>query len=360
MKPCEKRRLVGVTAEEPTGLLLVNLGSPESPRVPDVRAYLREFLSDPRVIDIHPLKRWLLLHLIILRFRPRRAAEAYGKIWTDRGSPLVYHGRDLVAKVQQRLGAAVRVDLGMRYGRPSIASSLERMRDAGIGRVVVFPLYPQYSAATTGSSEAKARACAAALEGGPRLQFVPPFYDHPAFVEAGASVAREYVERPDVDRVFFSFHGLPERQLRKSDPTGDHCLRRADCCERIVDANRSCYRAQCLATARRLAEALAVPEDKRVICFQSRLGREPWIRPYTEEMIEVEARRGARRAVILSPSFVADCLETLEELGIRAVASWQAAGGVSMEAVPCLNARDEWVEALITIARDGASWLRAS
>jgi len=340
-----------------TGLLLVNLGTPASPRTSDVRAYLREFLSDPRVIDIHPLKRWLLLNLIILRVRPRQSAEAYAKIWTDRGSPLLYHAQDLVEKVRLRLGPGVPVGLGMRYGRPSIAAALEELRGDGVQRVVVFPMYPQFSSAASGSSIEKVLEYASALWNVPSLHVVPPFYDHPAFIEACAAVARPHVERSDVEKVFFSFHGLPERHLHKGDPTGGYCLSREDCCERIVEANRDCYRAQCFATARSLADRLAVPEEKRIVCFQSRLGREPWIRPYTDELIEAEARAGTKRAVILSPAFVTDCLETLEELGMRAADAWKAAGGESMELVPSLNARDEWADAVVAIAREGTTWL---
>jgi ferrochelatase len=341
-----------------TALLLLNLGTPASPGTADVRAYLRELLSDPRVIDIHPLKRWLLLNLIILRFRPRQSAEAYAKIWTDRGSPLLCHSRDLVEKVRLRLGEGVSVSLGMRYGRPSIASALEKLPSDGVQRVVVFPMYPQFSSAATSSSIEKVSECASALRNVPSLHVVPPFYDHPAFIEASATVARPHVARPDVEKVFFSFHGLPERHVRKGDATGSHCLQRDDCCDRIVDANRDCYRAQCFATARLLADRLAIPQEKRIVCFQSRLGREPWIRPYTDELIEAEARGGTKRAVILSPAFVTDCLETLEELGMRAVDAWKAAGGESMELVPCLNARDEWADALVAIAREGTTWLR--
>jgi ferrochelatase len=340
-----------------TGLLLVNLGTPASPGTSDVRAYLREFLSDPRVIDIHPLTRWLLLNLYILRVRPRQSAEAYAKIWTDRGSPLLYHARDLVDKVHQRLGPGVPVGLGMRYGRPSIAAALQELQGNGVQRVVVFPMYPQFSSAATGSSIEKVLDCASALWNVPSLHVVPPFYDHPAFIEACAAIARPHVARPDVEKVFFSFHGLPERHLHKGDPTGGYCLSRADCCDRMVEANRDCYRAQCFATARLLADRLAVPEEKTIVCFQSRLGREPWIRPYTDELIEAEARGGTKRAVILSPAFVTDCLETLEELGMRAADAWRAAGGESMELVPSLNARDEWADAVVAIAREGTTWL---
>jgi len=340
-----------------TGLLLINLGTPASPRPSDVRPYLREFLSDPRVIDVNPLLRWFLLNVVILPRRPKESGAAYEKIWTDRGSPLLFHGRDLVEKVRRRLGSEVRVALAMRYGQPSVASGLEELRDNGVQRIVVFPLYPQYSSAATGSSIEKVFACASELWNVPPLQFVPPFYDHPAFIEAKAAVARPYLERADYEKIFFSFHGLPERHVRKSDATGKHCLCAEDCCERIVEANVNCYRAQCFATARLLADRLGVPEDMRILCFQSRLGRDPWIRPYTDELVEQQARAGVKRALIMSPAFVADCLETIEELGIRAADSFRAAGGESLELVPSLNARDDWADAVVAIAREHSTWL---
>ena len=341
-----------------TGLLLINLGTPASPRPGDVRPYLREFLSDPRVIDIPALKRWLVLNLLILPFRPRQSGAAYAKIWTGRGSPLLFHSEDLVRKVQDRLGEETLVVLGMRYGQPSIASALRRFREAGVDRVVVFPLYPQYSSAATGSSIDKVYTEAAALWNTPSLQVVPPFYDHPRFIECCADLARPQVEGDDPEVVFFSFHGLPERQVQKSDDTGAHCLRSGDCCERISTANRNCYRAHCFATARGIADRLGIPSEKWVVCFQSRLGRDPWIRPYTDELLEQYARRGVRRALILSPAFVADCLETLEELAMRGVEQWTANGGETLSVVPCLNADDAWANAVVAIAGEHSSWLR--
>jgi len=189
------------------------------------------------------------------------------------------------------------------------------------------------------------------------LHVVPPFFDHPAYIAAFAAAARPVLAQADPERVFFSFHGLPERQVQKSDDTGRHCLRSADCCERIVEANRNCYRAQCVATARLLADALAIPEARRRVCFQSRLGRTPWIRPYTDELLAQEARDGVRRAAIVSPAFVADCLETIEELGLRGVATWTAAGGERLDLVPCPNASDEWADAVVRIAAEHTRWL---
>jgi ferrochelatase len=349
-----------MTTANKSGLLLVNLGTPESPRPADVRPFLREFLMDPRVIDIPAWRRWLIVNLLILPFRPRQSGEAYAKIWTDRGSPLLFHTRDLAEGVRRKLGSSVRVEVAMRYGKPSIAAALRRLRDDGIDRIVVFPLYPQYSSAATGSTVEKVFAEASKLWNVPYLQVVPPFYDHPAFVDACSHVARPYLERLDPEKVFFSFHGLPERQVRKSDDSGSHCLSRDDCCARITQVNRNCYRAQCLATARLIAERLGVAEDKRVVCFQSRLGRTPWLKPYTDLVLAEQARRGCRRVAILSPAFVADCLETTEELGIRGVETWKENGGEALELVPAVNATEPWIDAVVTIARETTPWLDAS
>jgi ferrochelatase len=335
-----------------TGLLLINLGTPASPHPRDVRAYLREFLSDRRVLDVPAFQRRLVLELLILPRRPRRSAEAYRKIWTERGSPLAFHTADLAAKVRERLGAGTIVEWAMRYGEPSIRSRLASLSERGADRIVVFPLYPQYSSAATGSSLEEVYRVAGTAWNVPRIHVVPPFYDHPAFIAACAALARPWVGRPDVERVYFSFHGLPERQVRKSDPTGRHCLVRDDCCERLGPANRCCYRAQCMATTRALVATLGLDGSRARVGFQSRLGRNPWIRPYTDELIVEDARAGVRRAVMLAPAFVADCLETLEELGIRAVESWREAGGERLDVVPCVNATDGWADAVITIARD--------
>jgi len=343
----------GGAADKPrTGLLLVNIGTPESPRPAHVRRYLREFLSDPRVIDLPTMQRWILVNMLILPFRPRRSAAAYRKIWTDKGSPLLQHGRELTRKVQSRLGDSVEVLLAMRYGKPSIHSALERFRDSGIRQITVLPLYPQHSSATTGSTTEKVRSEAAKLGDDLDIRMAPPFYDHPRFIEALASVARPYIERVAPEKVFLSFHGLPVRQVQAADRSGAHCLRVEDCCERIEDVNRDCYRAQCFATARLLADQLGLPEEKRVVCFQSRLGRTEWIGPHTAEVLAEEAQRGCKRALIISPSFVADCLETLHELGIEGVKRWQANGGEELELIPALNDDDAWADAVAAMASE--------
>ena len=340
------------------GLLLVNLGTPESPKAGDVRRYLREFLSDPRVIDIGAIPRWLLLNLFILPFRPQASGRAYEKIWTERGSPLLFHGQDLVQRVQERCGEGVVVELAMRYGNPSIEDALSRFRRNPVDRIVVFPLYPQYSSAATGSSIEKVFAEASRSWNVPFLQVVPPFYDHKAFIDACVGVARPVFNEAPWERVVFSFHGLPERHCLKSDDTGTHCLKSAGCCDRIVEANRNCYRAQCYATARAIAGELGIPEERRIVCFQSRLGRSPWIRPYTDEVVVELARSGVKRALILSSAFVADCLETIEELGIRAADSFKAHGGETLRLVPSLNADEGWVDGVVALAREGSTWLR--
>jgi ferrochelatase len=335
------------------GLLLVNLGTPDAPRTPEVRRYLREFLSDPRVFDMPALERALVLNLFILPFRPRRSAEAYRKIWTERGSPLLFHGQDLAAKLRSRLGPEVAVELGMRYQNPSIRVALERLRDQGAERIVVLPLFPQYSSAAWGSAVEKVFGEAGRLWNVPALEVVPPFFDHPAFLDAHREVARRATADFGADFTLMSFHGLPERQVVKSDRTGGrHCLRDG-CCATMVSSNRYCYRAQCFATARGIAERLGLPEDRWEVTFQSRLGRDPWIRPFTDERVIELARRGTARLAVMSPAFVADCLETLEELAIRAKEDFVANGGGELRLIPSLNSEEVWVDALLEIAGGG-------
>lgn len=335
-----------------TGLLLCNLGTPDAPTSPAVRRYLREFLSDPRVIDINPLGRWLLLNLIILPLRPRKSAEAYRKIWTEGGSPLLIHGQALVTAVRERVGRDFVVELGMRYGQPSIAAALDRLRQAGALRVVVMPLYPQYASSTTASTLAAVRKQAAALWPPEALTCLGAFYDHPAFVEAFVAVARPVLAAEQPDHVLMSFHGLPESHLRKADPSGRHCLASADCCARIGEVNRDCYRAQSFATARALAAGLGLGDGAWSVSFQSRLGRAQWIRPYTDATLAALAAQGKRRLAVLCPAFVADCLETLEEIGLRGREQFLAGGGERLTLVPSLNASPAWADAVVRIVRE--------
>jgi len=337
------------------GLLLVNLGTPDAPTTPAVRRYLAEFLSDPRVIDINAVGRWFLLHGIILRVRPRKSAEAYRQVWTDRGSPLLVHGQDLAAAVAAELGADWRVELGMRYGNPSLEEALDRLEAAGVNRVVVLPLYPQYASSSTGSTLEKVYALAARRPVTPALSVVPDFFDAAGFIDAAAAVAEGPLAEFRADHLLFSFHGVPERQVRATDFGSGHCLAGDGCCDTLRAENRSCYRAQSFATARALAARLGVGAGGYTVGFQSRLGRTPWIRPYTDELLVTLARAGTRRLGVLCPSFAADCLETLEEIGIRARETFIAAGGEDLLAVPCVNATPRWASAVAEFARRAAS-----
>lgn len=336
------------------GLMLVNLGTPDSTSVSDLRRYLREFLSDPRVIDINPIGRWLLLNLIILPFRPRKSAEAYEKVWTDQGSPLMVYGRQLQAKVAERLGDDVHVELAMRYQNPSIAAALDAFAGRGIDEIAVFPLFPQYSSAAFGSAVEKVYEEAGKRWDTPSIQIVPPYYEHPAMIEAFAGVARPVIDELAPDKVLMSFHGVPERHVVKSDQSedGSHCLEKIDCCAAITRVNRQCYRAQCFATARALADALGLAPSAWEVTFQSRLGRDPWIKPYTDERVEALAREGVKRVAVACPAFVADCLETIEEIGMQAREDFQAAGGEELRLVPSLNAEDAWADAVVRIVRE--------
>ena len=337
-------------ATHPTGLLLLNLGTPRSPATSDVREYLREFLSDPYVLDMPAPVRWLLLNLVILPFRPARSAHAYRQIWSERGSPLLAHSEELRRKVAERLGDGVAVELAMRYGEPSIPEALARLRERGVSHVSVFPLYPQHSSAATESSIEAVRSAAAGSV--VTLSVVPAFFDDARFIEAVAEAARPTLAAGAPERVVFSFHGLPERQVRKADASGGRCFATPDCCLGRRDAGINCYRAQCFATAQAVGDALAIPGEERVVAFQSRFGRERWIRPHTDRVLGELARDGVRRVAVITPGFVADCLETLEEIGIRGAATFREHGGEQLSLAPCVNAGDLWADALVAIARE--------
>ena len=336
------------------GLLLVNLGTPDAPDRVAVARYLREFLLDPRVLDVPSLVRQFLVRVLIVPRRAPESAAAYRSIWQPAGSPLLTHGQALVERLRDRL-PDVPVELAMRYQNPSIASGLQRLRDQGIDRVVVFPLFPQNSSAAWSSAVEKVFVEASRLWDIPALHVVPPFYDHPAFIRAFASVARPVIDSLQPDKTILSFHGLPERHVIKSDATGGaHCLRVPGCCDAICDANRNCYRAQCFATARGIAAALDLADGTWEVTFQSRLGRDPWIQPYTDVRLEELPKEGVRRVAILSPAFVADCLETLEELAMRADEDFRKHGGEALQLVPSLNSEDVWVDGVLEILRDSA------
>ena len=339
-----------------TGLLLINLGTPDEPTTAAVRRYLREFLSDPRVIDINPVGRALLLHGVILRTRPAKSAHAYRAVWDpERGSPLLSHSKDLAAAVTAKLGERWHVELAMRYGSPSIASAMTRLRDARVDRIVVLPLYPQYAASSTATSVARVMELASTGWDTVPLDIVPAFYDDEGFLQSVTSVAEPALVAARPDHVLFSYHGLPERQIKKSDPTQQHCLRDASCCDAITSANQNCYRAQCYATTRSLVARLGLKAGDYTVCFQSRLGRTPWITPHTDVLLDELAKAGKKRLAVLCPAFVADCLETLEEIGIRAREQFKASGGEELTLVPSLNATPAWVDSVCALAERHAA-----
>lgn len=332
-----------------TGLLLVNLGTPDAPHRGAVAKYLREFLTDEKVIDIPAPLRLLLVHGIIVPTRSGKSAHAYSKVWTDRGSPLMFHSLDLLAAVRKAL-PEVLVDLGMRYGSPSIEHSLKQLVAHGATRIVVFPLYPQLADSSTGTAVAKVEAVARKLSPRPDIVFVPAFFDDPGFLDAFAAVGRPVLDEQRPDHVLFSFHGLPERHIKRADPSGGHCLAQSDCCAVMRAANKDCYRAQCYATAKGIAQLLALAPETFSVAFQSRLGRTPWIQPFTDLVLPELVKQGKRKIAVFCPAFVADCLETLEEIGMRAKEQVEALGG-ELSLVPSLNATPRWVEAAVRIAK---------
>ena len=327
----------------PRGLLLLNLGTPDAPRTAPVRRYLREFLGDPRVLDIPALGRWLLLNLVILPRRPGKSAAAYAKVWTERGSPLMVESEAFAAALSAELGE-VPIEMGMRYGSPSVDHAVQRLVERGCDEIVVFALYPHYASSSTGTGLQAAYEAAARRWNVPRLHVLPPFHDDDGFLDSFAAVGAEALADFDAEHLVFSYHGLPERQVRKSEDRPGRCRFDAECCQTIDAGNRHCYRAQCYATTRGLLARLGHPADRATTSFQSRLGRTPWIRPYTDILLPELAAQGVRRVAVFCPSFVTDCLETLEEIGMRARDDFRAAGGEDLRLVPSLNAHPLWVK----------------
>ncbi|MDZ4858601.1 MAG: ferrochelatase [Candidatus Hydrogenedentes bacterium] len=334
-----------MTGNEKIGVLLINTGTTDAPRAEETRVYLRQFLSDPRVLDINPVVRWLLLNLVILRTRPKNSAHAYSQIWTGRGSPLIANSLDLAAALKERM-PRIEFAIGMRYGKPSIESGFDELLAKGVDRLIAAPLFPQYSSAANGSALEVVYSRAAKLWNVPPISVLPPCYADPGFINAWAAVCAPVLDAFKPDLLLLSYHGLPERHVKKSDKTGGHCLASASCCNAIVDANQHCYRAHCMATSRLLAAQLGLADGQYSVAFQSRLGRDPWIKPATDEVVPALAKKGIKRLAVACPSFTADCLETLEEIGMRAKDDFFAAGGEAFAFIPCLNAHPVWVDAL--------------
>lgn len=328
-----------------SGYLFINLGTPDTPAVADVRQYLKQFLMDPYVLDVPGPIRRLIVSGFILPFRPKKSAEAYAAIWDPQGSPLLLYSEALVTAMATALNAPT--VLAMRYGSPSIADGIQALVDAGVQRIIAIPLYPQYADSTvTTSVEEIRRLTPPEIE----THIVPSFYDDPDYITALSSVVSAAL--PDHwDHMLMSYHGLPERHLRKADPTGAHCLSNPDCCQQPSAAHATCYRHQVMATSHALAEALGLQQDQYSVSFQSRLGG-GWMQPYTDKVLEELPGQGVRRLVVVCPAFVADNLETLEEMGIQGRTTFLEAGGEAFELIPCLNDAAEWISALTSIIRN--------
>jgi protoporphyrin/coproporphyrin ferrochelatase len=329
-----------------TAILLINLGTPDSPSVSDVRKYLTQFLNDPRVIDLSWIKRKLLVNGIIVPLRAPKSAKEYTRLWklNNGTSPLIEHGINLKNKLQKLYPENVTVELAMRYGSPSIPDVLAKMQKENYDSIVVVPLYPHYASSSTGTVVEEVMNVISKWWTIPDIKIVGQFYDHPAFIKVFAEVAKKY-NPANYDHILFSYHGLPERHVDKvyfdAKPCADH-----NCEHEITKENKFCYKAACYETTRLLAKEIGISIDKCSTSFQSRLGRDPWIKPYTDHVLEELAKKGYKNLLVFSPAFVADCLETLIEIGHEYKEQYMEHGGENLQLVESLNSNDVWVNAL--------------
>ncbi|TWI99363.1 ferrochelatase [Mucilaginibacter frigoritolerans] len=328
------------------GILLVNLGTPDSPETKDVRKYLAEFLMDPRVIDVNPVLRTFLVKGIIVPFRSPKSAKLYKEIWDDKtGSPLLHYSILQHKLLADRLGDEYQVELAMRYQSPSIESALDKLKASLVESIQVIALFPQYASASTGSVYEKVMNIVGKWQTIPSISFINSFHDNELMIETFADNGRQY--QPETyDHILFSFHGLPQRQLIKCDHTDNFCLKVDGCCNTLNDTNKFCYSAQSHHTAKLIAEKLNIPKEKYTICFQSRLGSDPWVQPYTSEIVAKLAKEGKKRLLVFCPAFVADCLETVYEVTEEYGGEFKALGGEHVQLVESLNDSPKWIDAL--------------
>ena len=327
------------------GVLLVNLGSPDSTETKDVRSYLGEFLMDGRVIDLPKWFRTFLVKRIILNTRPKKSAKAYRKIWWKEGSPLIVLSERLQEKIQKKV--SIPVALAMRYGNPSIHFGLDQLAKLGVSEVLIVPLYPQYAMATTETILILAEQIRAKYF--PEMEFtsLPPFYNHPDYVRVLGNSIQESLEGKDWEHLLFSYHGVPNRHIRKSDITKSHCKMDGKCCFEDSPAHTYCYRHQCEKTTQNVAEYLELKEGTYSTSFQSRVSiLGSWLKPYTDKTVEAFAKNGTKELAIATPAFVSDCLETLEEIGMEAAEDFEDNGGKELHVIPCINDRDDWVNVM--------------
>ncbi|RKD20117.1 ferrochelatase [Pelobium manganitolerans] len=327
------------------GILLVNLGTPDSPSTADVRKYLDEFLMDERVIDINSFNRTLLVKGIIVPFRGPKSAKLYKEIWTPQGSPLLIYGNSVRDVLAKKLGADYQVELAMRYQSPSLPDALERLKQSKVDSIKVVPLFPQYASASTGSVHQLVMEIVSKWQAIPAISFVNSFYDHPGMIKVFADNARKHLHQ-SWDHILFSFHGVPQRQMKKADVSGQHCLKVENCCDNITENNKFCYSAQCHQTAKLLAKELDLKPEDYSLCYQSRLGSDPWMQPYTSDVLKQLAQKGVKRLLVLCPAFVADCLETLYEISVEYQTEFEHLGGEKVQLVESLNDNPAWIAVL--------------
>ena len=333
------------------GVLLVNLGTPDSPKRRDVYKYLKEFLLDGRVIDINPVLRNILVRGIIAPFRSKESSEAYKELWTENGSPIKDFGFKLRDGVQQILGDSYKVVLAMRYQSPSIKEGIKELLNQEIvDEIIVLPLFPQYASATTGSVYEEVMDCVKGEFTLPNIKFINSYPTNEKMIDVFVKNAKN-MSIEQYKHFLFSFHGLPERQLRKSDNSKAHCLKVDDCCNVNCESNKFCYSAQCHQTAHAIAKKLNLSKDQYTVCFQSRLGKDPWVQPYTSEVLDQKLEEGYDSILVFSPAFVADCLETTIEIGEEYKEEFIEAGGKTLDLVPSLNDDPQWYEAVAELVR---------
>jgi len=331
------------------GVLLVNLGSPASTSTKDVRKYLDEFLMDERVIDAPYWLRYILVRGIILNTRPKKSAKAYKKIWWDEGSPLIVLSERLLDKVQEK--TELPVALAMRYGSPSIKDGLQELHEKGVTDVLIVPLYPQHAMATTETILVLAEELR--KEFYPQMKFtdIPAFYHKKEYIKVLGDSIKNYLEGKEWDKILFSYHGIPERHVRKSDITKSHCKPNDsvnfECCKTASPAHEFCYKHQCYETTWQVAEYLGIEPHQYFVSFQSRLAGDPWLQPYTDKMLEKYPEEGIKKLAVVTPAFVSDCLETLEEIAMEGKEEFLKAGGEEFYAIPCINDNDDWVDVLV-------------
>lgn len=326
------------------GVLLVNLGSPDSPEPKDVKTYLGEFLMDERVIDVPLWARTLLVKGIILNTRPKASAAAYKKIWWEEGSPLIVISKRLQKKIQKQVEFPVA--LAMRYGSMTIKKGLKELVDQGVDEVFLIPLYPQFAMATTETILVLAEEVRKAHFPELKISDLPAFYNNLEYIEVLSNNIAEHLKGKDYEHLLFSYHGVPERHIRKSDVTNSHCKIDGNCCITPSKAHQYCYKHQCLEVTRLVAEKLNLKAGTYSTSFQSRLGFDPWLQPYTDRTIERLGKEGIKKMAIVTPAFVSDCLETLEEIAMEGEEIFHEMGGHNFTTIPCLNDDDNWVALL--------------